>query len=427
MIKEYDKGYPIRDDYEESYEESAFLNAFAKYQINNPYRSNTIKINFFVLVLNVIKYLKDKYGKPGISRKDLPFIVTWPNNDYVSLAEKIYKFREKFGYNVSKEILYEYAMSHLDEKSDNNLIIPASKEFLEEKSKDYKQVKILVETPDETVRKLRLTRLISLRGGGYFIDINSLEKEKIEYVINTYSENIDFQNDRDIYFEYMGKVDEKLLFESNIEETQHEISIKEKTLVDWANKKDWEFLKKEIKNCSNSNNSTKDELLKFIRETVRLEFLSAVILKKALPHVKVKPNYKIDDQGIPFNTASGSNKNNVGADIDVLEDKIHAIVEPSLANSRSFQVEHELPSIRKHVLASNEIDDKEKINDWFAIFLAPRIDPEVGNQTPLIRAINDVEIYAWKIDDFVEFSKSVKSINDYKIIRDYAKPSKLKR
>ena len=53
MIKAYEYGYPKSDNYNNSYEQSAFLMAFAKYQINNPYRFNTINVNFFPLVLNV--------------------------------------------------------------------------------------------------------------------------------------------------------------------------------------------------------------------------------------------------------------------------------------------------------------------------------------------------------------------------------------
>ena len=76
MITEYENGYPKDENFDESYEQSAFLIAFTKYQINNPYRNNTIKVNFFPLVLNVIKYLDTNYDRPGIAKQDLPFIIT---------------------------------------------------------------------------------------------------------------------------------------------------------------------------------------------------------------------------------------------------------------------------------------------------------------------------------------------------------------
>lgn len=186
MITEYQDGYPKSETYDESFEQSAFLNAFSRYQINNPYRSNTIEVNFFPLVLNVIKYLDEKYSRPGISIYDIPFIIAWGDNDYKTLVEIVYSFRDKFGYNTSNEMIYEYAMNLLDDSSDKSVLSPATQKFIDSKKKDYKFEKITSETPDEVIRKLRLTMLISLRGAGRFIDINTNESEKIEHILNNY-------------------------------------------------------------------------------------------------------------------------------------------------------------------------------------------------------------------------------------------------
>ena len=162
----------------------------------------------------------------------------------------------------------------------------------------------------------------------------------------------------------------------------------------------------------------------YVQDTAKLEFLSAIVIKKALPKLKVIANYKADDQGIPFSTASGGNKNQIGADIDVFEDNIHAILEPTISKQRSFQVEHELPSIRNHVLGTAEKDVQEgnKFKEWFGLFIASNIKRDVGDQVALIKLINGAEIYPWDIKDFVEYSEGVNTIRDYKIIRDYVKP-----
>lgn len=422
VIHEYENGYPKTEDYDENYERSAFLIAFSKYQINNPYRSNTITVNFFPLLLNVINYLNENYKKSGISRQDIPFIITWGSNDYRKLAEYIYTFRDKFGYNTSNELVYEYAMNLLDESASNNKIKPADPEFIKKKKKDYKFEKIMSETPDEVIRKLRLTMLISLRGQGRFIDINRNEFSKVKYVLDNYSENVDFKDDYDDYFNYMGKIEEALIFSSNIEETQEAKDAKTKAIEKWAKDSDWEFLKNEMINSIDKKEST-NMILKYVKETARLEFLSAIAIKKALPNIKVIANYKADDQGIPFNTASGGRKNEVGADIDIYEGDIHAILEPTISKQRSFQVEHELPSIRNHVqrTANKDINDGLNYKEWFSIFLATNISRDVGDQVALIKYLNGVEIYPWDIIDFIDFSKKVKSIEDYRVIRDYVK------
>lgn len=426
MIHEYLDGYPI-ENYDESFEQSAFLIAFSKYQVNNPYRSNTIKVNFFPLVLNVINYLAEKYGRSSISKQDLPFIITWGNDDYKTLADYIYNFRERYGYNTSNEKVYEYAMNLLDDATPNNVIAPATPSFIDQKKKDYKFEKITSETPDEVIRKLRLTMLISLRGArrgaGQFIGINKNELDKIKHVLSKYSSNIDFENKREEYFEFMGAIDNSLIFSSDSPETQEAKDAKEQAIERWSKEYDWTFLKEEMINCvekSQSNHS----ILKYVKETARLEFLSAIVIKKALPRLKVLANYKADDEGIPFNTASGGRNKQIGADIDVFEGNVHAILEPTISKQRSFQVEHELPSIRNHVLgsANKDIEEGNNYNEWFCLFLASNISRDVGDQSAVIKQINKVEIYPWDIKDFVDYSKDVKTIRDYKKIRDYVKP-----
>lgn len=423
MITEYENGYPKDDFYDECFEQSAFLIAFSKYQINNPYRKNTIKVNFFPLVLNVIQYLDEKHQCPGISRQDIPFIITWGNNDYVKLAEYIYSFRKKFGYNTSDELVYEYALNLMDDSTSNDVIASANSKFIISKNKDYKFNKIMGETPDEVIRKLRLTMLVSLRGAGRFIGINKNEKEKINYVLNNYCSNINFDNNIEKYFDYMGKIEQELLFSQIISETKVAKDAKEQAIDKWAYEYDWEFLKKEMINSVEKRPSS-HLILKYIKETVRLEFLSAIVIKKALPKIKVTANYKADDQGIPFNTAPGGRNNQIGADIDVFEDSIHAIIEPTISKSRSFQVEHELPAIRNHVLSSatKDVYEKNGFNEWFCLFIASNISRDVGDQVALIKQINDVDIFPWDIGDFIDFSQQVQSIKDYRKIRDYVKP-----
>lgn len=427
MIKKYREGMPVKDEYDESFEQSAFLMAFAKYQINNPYRANTINVNFFPLVLQVILYLDEKYNRPGISRQDLPFIIAWGNNDYATLAEYIYKFRKKFKFNTSDDLVYTYAMNLLDDTTPNDVIAPASKEFIDSKKKDYKFDKIMVETPDEVIRKLRLTMLISLRGNGYFIDVNHNEIRKINYVIENYSTNKDFDDtDFEGYQNWMGKIDESLMFVTEEQETEVQKDSKTKTIEDWAIKTDWEYIKNEMI-YSVAHHGSSDMILKYIKEPVRFEFLVAIAIKKALPNIKIVANYKADDQGIPFNTANGSSKNSVGADIDVYENTTHALLEPTISTSRSFQVEHELPSIHNHLLETYSFDSVNSAgyNKWFALFIAHRFSRTIGSHISAIMHASNTNIYAWMIDDFIEFSKTVNSINDYCLIRDYAVPQQI--
>lgn len=57
--------------------------------------------------------------------------------------------------------------------------------------KRYKFKQITVEGVDDFIRKFRVTGVVSLRGGGYLIDINQYEIEKIKYVLNNYISRFD--------------------------------------------------------------------------------------------------------------------------------------------------------------------------------------------------------------------------------------------
>lgn len=426
MIHEYDKGYPKNEVLDETYEESAFLNAFAKYQVNNPYRSNTIKVNFFPLILSTIKILKSKYNRSGLSINDLPFVICWDNNNSFELAKIINEYRDKFGYNTSTDQNYEYAINLLDETTPNRILGKARSDFILAKNTDYKFDKITRETPDEIIRKMRLTMLLSLRGGGRFIDLNTLEMEKIDQVIEKYSKNIDFNGDYEAYLDFMGDVDQNLIFPKEEPEKIEALNAKEIALKAWAIESNWDLIKSEMLISVNKGQSN-HPILKYVTETVRLEFLTAIALKKALPNATISANYKADDQGIPFGVALGARNGSVGSDIDVFEDDVHALVEPTISKSRSFQTEHEIPSIRNHVLESNKYDllNRPNIKNWFALLIASNISRDVGDQAALIRQINKVEIYPWEIEDFIENSKGVFSIRDYQKIRPYAIPQTL--
>lgn len=427
MIHEYENGYPKNEMFDETYEESAFLNAFAKYQINNPYRSNTIKVNFFPLILNTLKELGNRYKRSGLSINDLPFVICWDNNKSIELAKIINEYRDKFGYNTSTEQNYEYAMNLLDESTPNEILGKARADFILAKNTDYKFDKITRETPDEIIRKMRLTMLLSLRGGGRFIDLNTLEMGKINHVIKNYSNNIDFNGDFEAYLKYMGEVDEFLIFTRDESDNIEALNAKDLALKEWAKESNWDLIKSEMLISVNKSQSS-HPILKYVAETVRFEFLTAVALKKALPNATISANYKADDQGIPFSVAIGGRNGSVGSDIDVFEGDIHALVEPTISKSRSFQTEHELPSIRNHVLESHKFDvlNRTHIKKWFALLIASNISRDVGDQAALIRQINKVEIYPWEIEDFIENSKEALSIKDYQKIRAYAIPQTLK-
>lgn len=427
LISQYDKNGTPSKNYDENPENSAYLTAFAKYQTNNPWRHNTVKVNFLKLFLQTASYLDSKYNSKGIHRRELAFFIVWPNNDYKGLADLIYKFRKNLGFNalLDDEKVYDYALNVLDPTTDN--FQRASMEFKKEKESDYKISKILRETPDDVMRKLRQSKIVSLRGNGYYLDINNAEKQKIDYIVNNINNHPELSDSDYAYFNYIGALESKLAF-NNVHTPEEErllSSAKKITLRNKANEYNWDKLKFEMA-IACGKEASDDMLLKEIDKPTRMEFLAAIVMCKALPSVDVEPNYKVDDEGIPYNHASGATNTSSGADINVYQGDTQVLLEPTISKTRSFQVEHEIPSIKSHLMnAIKKSKENHEYNRTFSMFLADKIvKGDVADQVEFFRYRLNVNIYLWESTDYIEFSKNVKSLNDYAVIRPYGKMSK---
>ena len=129
-----------------------------------------------------------------------------------------------------------------------------------------------------------------------------------------------------------------------------------------------------------------NKILHKIDKPTRMELIISIVMKKAMKEAVVKPDYKFDDEGVPFSHAGGNN-----ADIVVNDRGLCANVEPTISNARSLQAEHEISSIVEHIF--NDIDatgDKNR----FAIFIAPKMQPAVVERIEFARMMQKVDIYA---------------------------------
>ena len=144
-------GLRLVDSEHPEFEQQAFLNAFVKYQSNSPFRRVLNENVPLVLLLKVITKLNadDECNDAGISKLELPLIIYWKDNNAEKLYQRIKKLRQDFGYSPSWEVIAEICRDEIMKGED---IVRDDKS-------------ILVDYPDEFIRKMRLTGLISLRGG----------------------------------------------------------------------------------------------------------------------------------------------------------------------------------------------------------------------------------------------------------------------
>lgn len=354
-------------------EEQAFLNALVKYQRNNPFRRVLNENAPFTLVLEVLKLIKEDpdMSNAGINIREIPFFLCARGNNPELIYEQIKALRNKYGFTYSDEVVYELCFEELG--------------VSREKENRFKITNIMREMPDEFVRKLRLTGLITIRGYGQFIDFNSTELDKINYILENYNDYIKYENEYDYYL-YMSKIDTKLI---NIETKERQDITAESTLEKWAEYFKWDTIKEELQILAN-NGKSKDAVLKIISGPTRLEFLISIAIKKTFENVTVKPNYTVDDEGLPRRHASGGLP-----DIECYDNKYNSLFEVTLLTGTQQNI-REMPSICRHLR-----DQVLRNINSFSVFIAPTLHNDSIEYAKFIKFKDNLDIVPLSISEFI--------------------------
>ncbi len=367
-------GIKLIDREHPEFEQQAFLNAFVKYQSNNPFRRVLNENVPLVLLLEVIQKLNaDKdFNDTGISRSELPLVIFWKDNDAEKLYLRIKQLRKDFGYSPSWEVVADICREE----------IMGGEDIVRDDES------IMVDYPDEFIRKMRLTGLISLRGGGRFIDINRNEQAKVDYVLATYAKYKKYSNEEE-YFKYLSTIDENLV---SVVAKKVTIAEQDEYLKKWIAVYSWDTIRAELLNLSGKN-LTKDEILKYLSSPIRLEFLTALAVKTKFPNVKVIPNYPVDDEGIPTSTAGGVG--NTG-DIECYEDVNGILIEVTMSEGRTQTVMEVWP-IARHL---QEFGKSIK-GASMCYFIAPSIFADSKKQIAYVNQADHLFIAPKTIEEFI--------------------------
>lgn len=376
------------------YEQQVFLQAMAKSQRMNPF-VRVLNDNIpLILLLETIKKLNadPQQNGCGISRRELPLLIFWKNNDSQSLYQRIVKLRKEHRYDPSDEVVCDICL----------------KEIMEGNFKEFDTKSIMVDYPDEFIRKMRLTGLLSLRGAGRFLDINKNEIEKVDYILSHYSLYHHFDDER-AYFDYMAELDTNL-----IKITSHlpSATASEKLLDNWLSVYNWNIIKKELTNLATRKKST-DNVLKLLAAPTRLEFLTALAIRCRMPDVRVVPNYSCDDEGLPTSTAGGNK-----GDIECYEQQNGVLVEVTMAIGRA-QTMMEVWPIERH------LEDFQKKQQSQCIFVAPSIYIDSLRQINYVSADSKgkIKIRPYDIPQLLIFLEQTPSLYEHKITSLFESPA----
>ncbi len=356
--------------------QTVFLNALMKYQTNNPLRRNLNENVPLPLLLKVIQYLHDDpdENNAGLARHELPILICWRDNDAYAAYQYIKSIRKAVGFTCSDEYIYEKCLSILESDNRNYL----------------KMEKICHEAVDEYIRKMRMSGLLSLRGNGRFLDINSFEAESAVYVMDNYMEYPKF-DEEDAYIDYMGTIDSKIL-QIEVKQTIDFSDVRKQTLYKYASEMSKESIQKELLLVCEKKES-KHNILRFINAPTRLEFLTSIALVQNFEGLDVNPNYSVDDEGLPTFTASGGY-----ADIECYDTDCDSYFEVTLMCGRSDQVNNEIIPISRHLKEAKE----KRRQESFSVLVAPVIHPDTKEAAEWQKMKSGVDILTYDINEFIE-------------------------
>ena len=363
--------------------QNVFLNSLMKYSTDNPFRKNSNSNVPLLLLLKVIGLLKndEEENGAGVFRQELSLFICWKDDDANRLYKKIKEIRKNVKFTYSDEYIYDICLEELgcitDEEKQNS-------------KKYYNMSMIFGEAVDEYIRKMRSTGLLSLRGNGRFLDYNSFEQKKIDYVLKNYSEYIKFEN-RESYYKYIGEIDNNILVIEEEDNIPKKDEVKLDTLRRLAKEYSKDFIFNELMLVSGKKESS-DKLLKFISGPIRLEFLTSIALVQNFNDIMVLPSYPVDDEGLPTMTAGGDTP-----DIVCYDGEYDSLFEVTLMCGRSDQVNNEIIPIRRHLL-----ERIKKNNNSFSVFVAPIIHEDTKEAIEWYKHKDNVDIIPYTILEMIE-------------------------
>lgn len=396
--------YLLGDDYDFG---EMFFRSFIKWQYPNPTSPQDFKaadgynIKPFIATLHLIDTVNTLCNKRGIKEKGISkieFRIFVPTLiDYRSIqaqAEKVLEFRA----------MYE----SIKEEKEKNLYI---EQYLAENFSDFKNANYanLMDYADNTFRYFRMTRYFSLRGGGFYIDLerrrsveigNLLAHDKgdaleldldayVEYLSDIHKPELPWENvselrkiadelvaDLEKYIGYLdgrGIVHEQFTFSNTAAFDQEKLKKyigdlrayrrKLQETEDHHNSQSIEKVEEYVEQLKNIFSSQK-------KRSVELEHLATLALNALNDALLIKPNYPVDDENNPTFTAPANKP-----DIECFYDKFNSICEVTMLTGRS-QWYNEGQPVMRHV---RDFEDLNNGKNTYCLFIAPQLHRDTVN------------------------------------------------
>lgn len=380
-----------------------FFRSFLKWQIPNPTTSDykaedgyNIKpfIGTLHLIENVNRLSKQNNEKEkGISKQEFCLFVPTLNNfenidKYSRSIIELRKMQKGKNKKDKKGIFDDFKLEFIKD----NLKVESKKEI-------DNTIKNLKDYGDNTIRYFRLTRYFYIRGGGFYIDLESRRKIELENLLKSDNGSSKEFSKVEDYLNYMSDISEpKLAWESKTELIRIikslEEEIKEYNLlfsISNYNNYDEKQLKNYIaklrderRKLKNNEIQKKTQEIKAIENTIKtlnniytyedrpilLEQYSTLGLNSLNDAIEIRPNYPVGDDNEPIFTAPANKP-----DIECFYSNFNAICEVTMLTGRN-QWYNEGQPVMRHF---RDFENLSTHKNNYCLFIAPHVHVDTLN------------------------------------------------
>ena len=350
-----------------------FLKALLKWQYSNPLDRDFKNFNLkpFVAVLELIYRVNKKCEELNLKRKGISFwefeIFALSLNNYKEIdkkANELLNFRKDFelkkGFKKKEKFYKEFKENYLNNFSNKK------------HSKDY---------ADNALRYFRLTNLLYVRGGGFYIDLDDRKLDLIEFILNEIgSYKKEFKNELE-YINYLSNInlpeidfEAKEFFINNIMMLNNKYSKEDLENLDIESLKSIYQDLMIINKKTSLNINDVIENLKNYRKHPTLK--PSIVLEKYVTQaliiinnvLKIKPNYISGDDGEIIFTAPANKP-----DIECFYGDFNSICEVTNLTSRDQWFNEGQPVMRHLRNFENNYPNS------YALFVAPKLHQDTIN------------------------------------------------
>lgn len=397
--------YFLSDDYDLS---EIFLRSFIKWQLPNPDNSgyklrDGYDIKPFISTLHLIKAVNSKWEElgnnpVGISKKEFVlFVPTLINFESIDdQAQKVIALRllqQGKSKREQREIFDNFQRKFVTNFLGTNSVTKTKK--LLSNLKDY---------GDNAIRYFRLTRYIFIRGGGYYIDLESRRSVEIKSLLDFDNAQSMVFATKDEYLNYISDISQPQLpwetkekyveiiknlvqdieqYESALQrssvavrdyqtfqETELKAYIEELRVLRRTLQEEGNHKKSQAVEQVESYIKDLENIFDFEDRPILLEKLSSLGLHALNDALKIQPNYPVGDDNEPTFTAPANTP-----DIECFYGNFNAICEVTMLTGRDQWYNEGQPVMRHLRDFENKYTDKKT----YCLFIAPKIHRDTVN------------------------------------------------